>query len=131
MAGVPHHAVESYIARLIEKGYHVAVCEQITEPNGRGLVEREVTRVITPGTVIEPELLSEDKPNYLMAIYPLGDLDVWERGQPPDSPMPTSRRANSPSPSLKAITLACSSSKNWRASPRARSSCPPPGSSAA
>ncbi len=74
MAGVPHHAVESYIARLIEKGYHVAVCEQITEPNGRGLVEREVTRVITPGTVIEPELLAEDKPNYLMAIYPLGDL---------------------------------------------------------
>jgi len=40
MAGVPHHAVENYIARLIEKGYHVAVCEQITEPNGRGLVER-------------------------------------------------------------------------------------------
>ncbi len=75
MAGVPYHAVESYIARLIEKGYHVAVCEQITEPNGRGLVEREVTRVITPGTVLEPELLSEDKPNYLMAIYPLGDLE--------------------------------------------------------
>ena len=57
MAGVPYHAVEGYIARLIEKGYHVAVCEQITEPNGRGLVEREVTRVITPGTIIEPELL--------------------------------------------------------------------------
>src|SRR5664279_2600357 len=75
MAGVPYHAVESYIARLIERGYHVAVCEQITEPNGRGLVEREVTRVITPGTVTEPELLAEDKPNYLMAIYPLGDLE--------------------------------------------------------
>ncbi|MFN8450287.1 MAG: hypothetical protein U0521_17295 [Anaerolineae bacterium] len=75
MAGVPHHAVESYIARLIEKGYHVAVCEQITEPNGKGLVEREVTRVITPGTVTEPELLSENKPNYLMAIYPVGDLE--------------------------------------------------------
>ena len=75
MAGVPHHAVESYIARLIEKGYHVAVCEQVSEPNGRGLVDREVTRVITPGTVIEPELLAEDKPNYLMAIYPVGDLE--------------------------------------------------------
>src|SRR3954469_17964324 len=74
MAGVPYHAVEGYIARLIEKGYHVAVCEQITEPNGRGLVEREVTRVITPGTVMEPALLAEDKPNYLMAIYPVGDL---------------------------------------------------------
>ncbi len=77
MAGVPYHAVESYIARLIEKGYHVAVCEQITEPNGRGLVEREVTRVITPGTVIEPNLLAEDKSNYLMAIYPVAD----EKGQ--------------------------------------------------
>lgn len=81
MAGVPHHAVESYIARLIEKGYHVAVCEQVTEPNGRGLVEREVTRVITPGTVVEPELLAEDKPNYLMAILPVGDTSTggWER----------------------------------------------------
>lgn len=76
MAGVPHHAVEGYIARLIEKGYHVAVCEQITEPNGRGLVEREVTRVITPGTITEPELLAEDRPNYLMAIYPSGDLET-------------------------------------------------------
>ncbi len=74
MAGVPHHAVDSYIARLIEKGYHVAVCEQVTEPNGRGLVEREVVRVVTPGTVIEPELLAEDRPNYLLAIYPVGDL---------------------------------------------------------
>lgn len=73
MAGVPHHAVENYIARLIEKGYHVAVCEQITEPNGRGLVEREVTRVITPGTILEPELLADDKPNYLMALFPVGD----------------------------------------------------------
>src|SRR5215216_4700260 len=76
MAGVPHHAIESYIARLIEKGYHVAVCEQVTEPNGRGLVEREVTRVITPGTVTEPSLLAEDKPNYLMAIYPVGDIST-------------------------------------------------------
>ena len=57
MAGVPHHALEGYVARLIEKGYHVAVCEQMSEPDGRGIVEREVTRVITPGTVIEPCLL--------------------------------------------------------------------------
>ncbi len=79
MAGVPYHAVENYIARLIEKGYHVAVCEQITEPNGRGLVDREVTRVITPGTIIEPELLAENQPNYLLAIYPIGDLEsgIW------------------------------------------------------
>lgn len=75
MAGVPFHAVESYIAKLIERGYHVAVCEQITEPNGRGLVEREVTRVITPGTVTEPALLSDDKANYLMAIAPKTDAN--------------------------------------------------------
>jgi DNA mismatch repair protein MutS len=76
MAGVPHHAVESYIARLIERGYHVAVCEQMSEPDGRGIVDREVTRVITPGTIIEPELLAEDKPNYLLALLPVGDPDT-------------------------------------------------------
>jgi DNA mismatch repair protein MutS len=81
MAGVPYHAVDSYIARLIEKGYHVAVCEQMTEPNSRGLVEREVTRVVTPGTIIEPELLVENKPNYLMAILPIGNPDsgTWNQ----------------------------------------------------
>ncbi|MBW4439431.1 MAG: DNA mismatch repair protein MutS [Pleurocapsa minor GSE-CHR-MK-17-07R] len=80
MAGVPFHAVESYIARLIEKGYHVAVCEQVSEPDGRGIVEREVTRVITPGTIIEPALLAEDRANYLMAILPVGNLEQgrWE-----------------------------------------------------
>ncbi len=78
MAGVPHHAVDTYIARLIERGYHVAVCEQVTEPTGKGLVERAVTRVITPGTVIEPELLAEDRPNYLMAILPVGNPETGE-----------------------------------------------------
>ena len=80
MAGLPYHAVDGYIARLIEKGYHVAVCEQITEPNGKGLVERAVTRVITPGTVIEPSLLPENKASYLLAILPVGDASsgAWE-----------------------------------------------------
>lgn len=73
MAGVPHHSVDGYIAKLIEKGYHVAVCDQITEPTGRGIVEREVTRVMTPGTIVEPSLLDEGKPNYLMGILPIGD----------------------------------------------------------
>ena len=49
MAGVPYHSVDGYIAKLIEKGFHVAVCDQVTEPTGRGIVEREVTRVMTPG----------------------------------------------------------------------------------
>ncbi|PJF25544.1 MAG: DNA mismatch repair protein MutS, partial [Phototrophicales bacterium] len=78
MAGVPHHSVETYIARLIEKGFHVAVCDQISEPDGRGLVEREVTRVITPGTIIEPNLLRDEKPNYLMAILPVGNLEAGQ-----------------------------------------------------
>jgi DNA mismatch repair protein MutS len=67
MAGVPHHAVEGYIARLIEKGYRVALAEQVGEVTGRGLVAREVTRVVTPGTVVEPALLDEKRANYLAA----------------------------------------------------------------
>jgi len=68
MAGVPHHAVEGYIARLIEKGYRVAIAEQVGEVTGKGLVHREVTRVVTPGTVVEPALLDEKRPNYLAAV---------------------------------------------------------------
>ncbi len=55
MAGVPYHAVEQYIARLIDKGYKIAICEQMTEPDGRSLVERQVIRVLTPGTYIPEE----------------------------------------------------------------------------
>ena len=81
MAGVPYHSVDGYIARLIDKGFHVAVCDQVTEPTGRGIVEREVTRVMTPGTVVEPELLEEGKANYLMGIVPVGDVESggWNR----------------------------------------------------
>ncbi|MBN1878053.1 MAG: DNA mismatch repair protein MutS [Anaerolineae bacterium] len=68
MAGVPHHAVESYIARLIEKGYRVAIAEQVGESTGRGPMERQVERVVTPGTLIEPTLLDERRPNYLAAV---------------------------------------------------------------
>jgi len=68
MAGVPHHAVEGYVARLIEKGYRVAIAEQVGESTGKGLVHREVTRVITPGTVVEPTLLEAKRSNYLAAF---------------------------------------------------------------
>lgn len=78
MAGVPHHAVDAYIHTLIEKGYHVAVCDQVSEPTGKGIVDREVVRVMTPGTLIEPELLDGDKPNYLMSIVPVGDAETGE-----------------------------------------------------
>ena len=69
MAGVPHHALFHYVKRLIEKGYSVAICDQVEDPSqARGLVRREVIRVITPGTLIEEELLSKEN-NYLLSIY--------------------------------------------------------------
>src|SRR5512136_3149533 len=67
MAGVPYHAIEGYLGRLIEKGYRVAIAEQVGEVTGRGLVTREVTRVVTPGTVVEPALLDDRRPSYLAA----------------------------------------------------------------
>jgi DNA mismatch repair protein MutS len=81
MAGVPYHAVENYIARLIEKGYHVAVCDQVGEVGGKGPVDRQVTRIITPGTIIEPALLTEKQANYLMAVMPIGDVETgrWNK----------------------------------------------------
>ncbi len=75
MCGVPHHAVDTYIARLVEKGYHVAVVEQVgNEPIG-GLTPREVSRVITPGTVMEAGMLPDTRHNYLLALAPEPDRD--------------------------------------------------------
>lgn len=69
MCGVPYHAVDSYLARLIEKGYKVAICEQLTDPSAsRGIVERDVIRVVTPGTVIDGVMLPEDKNVYLVSV---------------------------------------------------------------
>ena len=71
--GVPFHAAESYIARLIEKGYKVAICEQLEDPKeAKGIVKRDVIRVVTPGTVIEANMLDEKKNNFIMAIYKKG-----------------------------------------------------------
>ncbi|MBM3173112.1 MAG: DNA mismatch repair protein MutS, partial [Chloroflexi bacterium] len=67
MAGIPYHALNSYLGRLINKGYKVAICEQMTPP-GKGLVEREVIRVVTPGTVVEPSLLTDKHNNYLVSL---------------------------------------------------------------
>ena len=70
MCGVPYHSAENYIGRLIEKGYKVAICEQMEDPSlAKGLVRRDVTRVVTPGTLIETNLLTENQNNYLCAIY--------------------------------------------------------------
>lgn len=76
MCGVPYHAMESYVSKLIEKGHKVAICEQLTDPKeSKGLVERDVIRVITPGTVIEESMLSESKNNYIASLF-LRDSDV-------------------------------------------------------
>ena len=70
MCGVPFHSSEGYIGRLIEKGYKVAICEQVEDPAlAKGLVKREVIRVVTPGTLIESDLLSEQMNNFLCALY--------------------------------------------------------------
>jgi DNA mismatch repair protein MutS len=74
MAGIPYHAAENYLARLIERGYHVAICEQIGDQPVKGLVPRKVTRVVTPGTVTEPALLPGDANNYLVCIVPQEEL---------------------------------------------------------
>ena len=73
MCGVPHHAAEIYISKLIAKGYKVAICEQLEDPKtAKGIVKRGVIRVVTPGTVIESNMLEEKKNNYIMAIYKTG-----------------------------------------------------------
>ena len=69
MAGVPAHALDSYLVRLIKKGYKVAICEQLSDPaTSRGLLERDVVRVVTPGTVLETALLDQNANNYLVAV---------------------------------------------------------------
>lgn len=69
MCGVPFHAADGYIAKLVQKGYKVAICEQLTEPEQGKLVERDVIRVVTPGTVIEDNILDDKKNNYLACIF--------------------------------------------------------------
>ncbi|MDE6302395.1 MAG: DNA mismatch repair protein MutS, partial [Clostridia bacterium] len=70
MCGVPHHAVDTYIRRLIEAGYRVAICEQLSDPaTTKGMVERDVVRVVTGGTVMEEDILDEKTSNYLLSVF--------------------------------------------------------------
>ena len=73
MCGIPYHAAETYISKLISKGYKVAICEQLEDPKkAKGMVKRDVIRIVTPGTVIEANLLDDRKNNYIMSIYKNG-----------------------------------------------------------
>ena len=70
MCGVPYHAVDTYLGRLVSKGYKVAICEQTEDPSQtKDIVKREIVRIVTPGTVIESELLTESKNNYICSVY--------------------------------------------------------------
>lgn len=70
MCGVPHHSSEIYVKKLIEAGYKVAICEQLTDPSeGKGIVQRDVIRVVTPGTLIESSMLNDDNNNYICCAY--------------------------------------------------------------
>ena len=72
MCGVPHHALETYLTRLVQKGYKVAIAEQMEDPRlAKGLVKREVTRVVTPGTILSGQALDETRNNYIMSIVML------------------------------------------------------------
>jgi len=80
MAGIPHHAVENYLGRLIERGYHVAICEQVGDQPVRGLFPRQVVRVVTPGTVVEPGLLPGDANNYLLCVVAGAEEEITRLG---------------------------------------------------
>ncbi|MBQ9994204.1 MAG: DNA mismatch repair protein MutS, partial [Clostridia bacterium] len=70
MCGVPFHSYEGYLARLVAKGYKVAICEQMEDPaTAKGIVKRDVVRIVTPGTIIESTMLDETKNNYLCSVY--------------------------------------------------------------
>src|SRR5262245_40291437 len=70
MAGVPHHALDRYLARLLQMGHRVAICDQVEDAaQAKGIIRREVTRVVTPGTVTEDELLDPKRPNHLAAFW--------------------------------------------------------------
>lgn len=74
MCGIPYHAAEGYIAKLMEKGYKVAICEQLEDPAlAKGLVKRDIIKIITPGTITDTGMLDEKKNNYIMCIYKNGD----------------------------------------------------------
>src|SRR5439155_16660330 len=73
MAGVPHHALDRYLARLLQAGHRVAICEQMEDAaQARGIIRREVTRIVTPGTLTEDDLLDPRRANHLVCLFPAG-----------------------------------------------------------
>ena len=109
MCGIPYHASDAYIARLIAKGYKVAICEQTEDPAAaKGLVERDIVRIVTPGTVIDSACLEEGRSNFCAGIYLDGDYAGFS-----------------------GRCWRTSSGATWSACPPGDSSCPPPKSASA
>ena len=78
MCGVPYHAVEGYLNRLVSKGYKVAICEQMEDPAlAKGLVKREVIRIVTPGTNLDTQALDETRNNYILCVAYIADRMVY------------------------------------------------------
>lgn len=69
MAGVPYHAVDSYLSKLVKAGYKVAICEQVSDPDGKNLVERQVVRIVTPSTLLDQQNLDQKHHNYLLTLF--------------------------------------------------------------
>ncbi|CAN5177336.1 DNA mismatch repair protein MutS [soil metagenome] len=74
MAGVPYHAVDSYLSKLVKAGYKVAICEQLSEPSSKGIVDRDVIRIVTPGTVLDEKALSQKEHNYIVGLAKKGSI---------------------------------------------------------
>ena len=101
MCGVPFHSYEGYVARLIAKGYKVAICEQVEDPaKAKGLVKRDIIRVVTPGTVIESSMLQDDRNNYIASLYLKGKKAGLRTFPPVRRISPNWRRIRSPRRSL-------------------------------
>ena len=72
LCGIPYHAINSYLPKLIKEGYRVAICEQVEDPAlAKGIVQREVIRIITPGTVLDANLLDSKENNFIASVYPI------------------------------------------------------------
>src|SRR5438552_322495 len=68
MAGIPYHAVDTYVAKLVKAGHKVAICEQVSLPNKHGIIDREVVRIVTPGTVLDEKALDKKENNYIVSL---------------------------------------------------------------
>lgn len=77
MAGVPYHAADRYIAKLVKAGYKVAICEQVSEPDSKGIVDREVVRIVTPGTILDEQSLAQKEHNYIMSVVFQGSATAF------------------------------------------------------